>query len=88
MLLLFVFFLSFFFHFSFYVAKLSIWPYYNISAKCCNLSKYTNPDCFATLKCRLHCFYEDKFIRGILYQGYIYSSLFTYFTMSSLLKSF
>ena len=41
-------------------------------AKWSKLSKYTNPDCCALLKCRLHLFYEEKFIRGVLYQGYIY----------------
>ncbi len=36
------------------------------------------------LKCRLHLFYEEIFIRGVLYLGYnIYSAEFTYFLMSS-----
>ena len=38
------------------------------------------------LKCRLHLFYEEICIRGVLYQGYIYSAEFTYFLMSSSLE--
>jgi hypothetical protein len=39
------------------------------------------------LKCRLHLFYEEIFIRDVLYQGYnIYSAEFTYFLMSSSLE--
>jgi hypothetical protein len=45
-------------------------PRINIYAKWCNLSKYTNPDCCALLKCRLHWFYEEKlFIWGVLYRS-------------------
>jgi hypothetical protein len=43
----------------------------HVYAKWCKLSKYTNLDCFVMLKCRLHCFNEEKHIRGVLYQGYI-----------------
>jgi hypothetical protein len=49
---------------------------------------YTNSDCFENLKCRLHCFDEEKNIRGVLYKGHIKSTLFTYFAMSSLLEIF
>ena len=38
------------------------------------------------LKCRLRLFYEEIFIRGVLYQGYKYSAEFTYFLMSSSLE--
>jgi len=50
------------------------------------MSKYTNSDCCAMLKCRLHCCYES--VGGVLYQGYIKSPLHRFFTMSSSLKSF
>ena len=51
-------------------------------------SKYTNPDCCAVIKCRLHCCYEEKSVGGILYWGYIKSPLCKFFTMSSSLKIF
>jgi hypothetical protein len=51
-------------------------------------SNYTNSDSFDNLKCRLHCFDEEKNIRGVLYKGHIKSPLFTYFAMSSLLEIF
>jgi len=51
-------------------------------------SKYTNPDCCAVIKCRLHCCYEEKSVGGIFYRGYIKSPLRKFFTMSSSLKIF
>jgi hypothetical protein len=47
--------------------------------KWCKLSKYANPECCGLFNCRLHLFYEEICIRGVLYQGYTYSAEFTYF---------
>jgi|LakMenE01Jun11ns_1017448.scaffolds.fasta_scaffold9900132_1 hypothetical protein len=47
-----------------------------IFAKWCYLSKYTNPECCGLFNCRLHLFYKEICIRGVLYQGYTYSAEF------------
>ena len=60
--------------------------FWTIYAKWCKLSKYANPECCGLFNCRLHLFYEEICIRGVLYQGYTYSAKFTYFLMSSSLE--